>query len=105
MKNLNAFLRLCKTALLLACLLVVPYTGFACSEDHPDAHKVVEVKRRGKVVITTVYNQKTGKKWCKMKVKKGALVYKVTYNDRGRIISSTNRKGHTRMHPEKCNCK
>lgn len=63
-----------------------------------------KVRRKGKVVIHTVYNKKTNRLHSKQKIKDGKQMYFIEYNSKGKMIRYTNKKGIVKDHKPPCDC-
>ncbi len=69
-----------------------------------DTTVYTKTRQRGKVVVHTYTLAQTGRKVRKEKFKNSKLIYRVDYNEKGKIHQSTNKKGVTRIHKRPCNC-
>jgi hypothetical protein len=63
-----------------------------------------KVRRKGKVVVHTAYNKKTNRLHSKQKIKDGKQMYFIEYNNKGKMIRYTNKKGIVKDHKPPCDC-
>lgn len=63
-----------------------------------------KVRRKGKVVVHTVYNKKTNRLHSKQKIKESKQMYFIEYNSKGKMIRYINKKGIVKDHKPPCDC-